>query len=197
MSGPLLYSTNTFLKFVILQRFRKDIHWVWCSEIFDSKKLDSYSDRALIAPSSNPADIYRELQRDVAGKDSHSAKITAQKASLQASFLVWALAVACSWCRLIKGQDSALSTSFPTFGGRNSRCWSSKYAQNAERRSLERGATCIVICYSCTCAPQKMLDKSWHASFSCGRLLDAVFVMQSTKDRLHFDSMVCRKAMPL
>ncbi|MGR3218258.1 MAG: hypothetical protein ACUZ8H_00385 [Candidatus Anammoxibacter sp.] len=35
----------------------------------------------MIAPSSNPANIYRELMRDVNGKDDHSAKINAQKAS--------------------------------------------------------------------------------------------------------------------
>jgi hypothetical protein len=89
MSGPLLYSTNTLMNFIIQQRFRSDIHWVWCSEVFDSRKSGSYSDASLVAPSSNPADIYRELQRDVAGKDSHSAKITAQKASLTALAVQW------------------------------------------------------------------------------------------------------------
>lgn len=89
MSGHLLYSTNTLLKFIIHQRFRGDVHWVWCSEVFDSKKSAPYSDASLVAPSSNPVDIYRELQRDVAGKDSHSAKITAQKASLQALAVQW------------------------------------------------------------------------------------------------------------
>ena len=39
MSGPLLYSTNTLLKFIIQQRFRGDIHWVWCSEVLDSKRV--------------------------------------------------------------------------------------------------------------------------------------------------------------
>jgi hypothetical protein len=89
MSGPLLYSTNTLLKFFIQQRFRSNIHWVWCSEVFDAKKSASYSDASLVAPSSNPADIYRELQRDVAGKDAHSSKITAQKASLQSLAVQW------------------------------------------------------------------------------------------------------------
>jgi hypothetical protein len=89
MSGMLLYSTNTFLKFIIQQRFRHDIHWVWCSENFDSKKAPSYSDASLVAPSSNPLDIYHELRRDVAGRDSHSAKITSQKASLQSLAVEW------------------------------------------------------------------------------------------------------------
>ena len=89
MSAPLLYSTNTFLKFHIHQRFRNDVHWVWCSEIFDAKKAAALSPDALIAPSSNPADIYRELRRDIEGKDAHSGKISAQKASLQAIAIQW------------------------------------------------------------------------------------------------------------
>jgi hypothetical protein len=89
MSVPVLYSTNTFLKFHIQQRFRNDVHWVWCSEIFDSTKAAPLSANSLIAPSSSPADIYRELRRDVERRDSHSAKISAQRASLQALAIEW------------------------------------------------------------------------------------------------------------
>jgi hypothetical protein len=89
MSAPVLYSTNTFLKFHIQQRFRNDVHWVWCSEIFDSSKAAPLSPNSLIAPSSSPADIYRELQRDVERRDGHSAKISAQRASLQALAIEW------------------------------------------------------------------------------------------------------------
>jgi hypothetical protein len=89
MSVPVLYSTNTFLKFHIQQRFRNDIHWVWCSEIFDSSKAAPLSPNSLIAPSSSPADIYRELQRDVERRDGHSAKISAQRASLQTLAIEW------------------------------------------------------------------------------------------------------------
>jgi hypothetical protein len=92
MSGPVLYSTNVFLKLLIQERYRRDIHYVWCSESFDSRILSPYSSGALVAPSSNPADIYRELQRDVKGRDSHSAKIAAQKASLQNLAIAWATA---------------------------------------------------------------------------------------------------------
>ena len=89
MSSPVLYSTNPFLKFHIQQRFRADVHWVWCSEIFDATKAAALSADALVAPSSNPADIYRELRRDTERKDSHSAKISSQKASLQALAIEW------------------------------------------------------------------------------------------------------------
>lgn len=82
MSDIVLYSTNVFLKPLIQSRYQADEHYVWCSEDFDSSKLSAYAYGSLVPPSSNPADIYRELQRDVQRKDSHSAKITAQKATL-------------------------------------------------------------------------------------------------------------------
>lgn len=89
MPGPLLYSTNVFLKQYLQERYRKDVHYVWCSESFDSRKLSSYSPGALTAPSSNPADIYRELKRDIEGRDMHSAKIAAQKASFIKLAIEW------------------------------------------------------------------------------------------------------------
>jgi hypothetical protein len=90
MSRLLLYSTNVFLKLLIQEKYRDNIHYVWCSEHFDSRRLPAYSAGGLIAPSANPADIYRELQRDVQGRDSHSAKITAQKASFTRLAIEWA-----------------------------------------------------------------------------------------------------------
>ncbi len=84
MIDKVLYSTNVFLKLLIQETYWNDVHYVWCSEHYDSKKLSSLSSGSLVAPSSNPADIYNELQRDVKGRDSHSAKINAQKASFTA-----------------------------------------------------------------------------------------------------------------
>lgn len=74
---------------MIQERFRGDIHYVWCSELCDSKSAGLYSSAALVPPSSNPADIYRELQRDVKGKDNHSAKISQQKMSLIKVAIEW------------------------------------------------------------------------------------------------------------
>jgi hypothetical protein len=89
MSGPLVYSTNVFLKLLIQEKYRNDVHYVWCSEHFDSRTLSAYSSGSLIPPSSNPADIYRELQRDVQGLDSHSAKIAAQRAVFISLAIEW------------------------------------------------------------------------------------------------------------
>src|SRR5215510_13966825 len=89
MSGHFLYSTNPFLKLLIQEQFRKDIHYVWCSEHFDAKKVAAYSLGSLVAPSSNPADIYREVRRDIEGGDSHSAKIKGWRASLLGLAIEW------------------------------------------------------------------------------------------------------------
>ncbi|HEV7858386.1 MAG TPA: hypothetical protein VGO91_07125 [Pyrinomonadaceae bacterium] len=89
MPSALLYSTNSYLKLYIQEIYRGDVHFVWCSEQCDSKTLSSYSPGALTAPSSNPADIYKELKRDVEGRDRHSAKINAQKARFTGLAITW------------------------------------------------------------------------------------------------------------
>jgi len=89
MDPPLLFSTNAYLKYLIQLRFRGDVHYVWCSEYFDSNTLSRYAAGAGSAPSSNPADIYRQLSLDVTNKDRHSLKISAQKASLTKLAINW------------------------------------------------------------------------------------------------------------
>ena len=89
MSSLLLFSTNTFMKYHIQVLYRKDIHFVWCSERFDSNAMSRYSSAALVGPTSNPADIYRELKRDVNGKDKHSSKINSQRAALSSLAVDW------------------------------------------------------------------------------------------------------------
>ena len=66
-----------------------DTHYVWCSEEFDSRMVSPYSSGSLVPPSSNPADIFRELRRDVENSDQHSAKINAQKVSLTDRAIEW------------------------------------------------------------------------------------------------------------
>jgi hypothetical protein len=79
--AKLLYSTNCFLKLLIQERYHGDVHYVWCSEAFDSKKLAGYTSAAMVGASSDPASIMRELKRDVETNDLHSAKIESQRAS--------------------------------------------------------------------------------------------------------------------
>jgi hypothetical protein len=89
MPPPLLYSTNVFLKFLIQQKFRNDEHYVWCSDSFDALTGAKYSVGSLVAPSANPAEIYRQLRLDIQNKDRHSFKINAQKASLTSLAIDW------------------------------------------------------------------------------------------------------------
>src|SRR5688500_12875292 len=81
MANGMLYSTNVFLKLLLQEKYAKDQHYVWCSEHFDSQALSRYASNAQVAPSANPADIFRELKRDVDRGDLHSAKLAEQKAS--------------------------------------------------------------------------------------------------------------------
>jgi hypothetical protein len=89
MSSLLLYSTNVYLKLLIQQRYRNDLHWVWCSDSFDSTKQPGHTLASLVAPSSNPVDIYRELKQCFERTDLHNAKIQAQKASLKSLAVQW------------------------------------------------------------------------------------------------------------
>ena len=77
----ILYSTNVFLKLLIQEKYFSDEHFVWCSEYFDCDSAPRLTSASLVPPSSNPRSIYNELKRDIDGKDKHSAKISAQKAS--------------------------------------------------------------------------------------------------------------------
>lgn len=89
MATLLLYSTNVCIKLYIQSRFRNDIHYVWCSEVFDSKAENRYSRFANIARSSNPADIYRALIEEVKDGDMDGANIQKKKASLQQVAVRW------------------------------------------------------------------------------------------------------------
>ena len=89
MPDLFLYSTNTFLKHLICQRYRGDVHYVWCSVDFDSTTVSAYASGSLLPASSNPANIYRSLKADVVRGDMHSDKIKNQKASLVKLAVQW------------------------------------------------------------------------------------------------------------
>lgn len=81
MVDPLiLYSTNTWLAYVIGERFYASEHYVWCTPDFDARALPSIEQ--VQPPSSSPAEIYRDLHEDVRRGDKHSSKIKDNKAGL-------------------------------------------------------------------------------------------------------------------
>lgn len=89
MGQHFLYSTNAVLKLMIQAEYAGDVHYVWCSEDFDAKHAPAYSLKSLVGPTSNPAEIYRELLRDCKGPDRHSYRINQQKLSFTARAHEW------------------------------------------------------------------------------------------------------------
>lgn len=89
IAGPLLFSTNPLIKLLIQERYRNDLHYVWCSESFDSSKQHGYSLASLVAPSSNPISIYKELREGWRKGEKHSEKIRQTKATLKALAVDW------------------------------------------------------------------------------------------------------------
>jgi hypothetical protein len=65
---------------MIQERFRGDRHYVWCSEQCDATTVSPYSIASLVPPTSNPRDIYKDLQEAVKRKDTHNDKIVRTRA---------------------------------------------------------------------------------------------------------------------
>ncbi len=89
MGKLVLYSTNVFVKYYIQRRWRNNVHYVWCSEEFDSSKARSYSPSGQVPPTSNPVDIYRNLKRAIETGDTHNAKIVEQRNTLLQLAIDW------------------------------------------------------------------------------------------------------------
>jgi len=74
MTTPLvLYSANTWLAYMISERYFGGEHYVWCTPYFDSRQPANRS--VCVAPTSNPAEIYQGLDQEAKRGDRHSAKI--------------------------------------------------------------------------------------------------------------------------
>lgn len=78
----IYYSINTKLAFLINENYYQK-HFVWCSPVFDSEKLDHLNILRQIPPSSNPFAIYNRLKQDVSGRDLHSNYVTQNKTGLK------------------------------------------------------------------------------------------------------------------
>jgi hypothetical protein len=89
MPSHFLYSTNPFMKKLIQEKYRSDIHYVWCGENFDASAFGKHSGNSLVAPSSNPADIYQDLKKAVENKDKHCSKIIEQRATFLKLAIDW------------------------------------------------------------------------------------------------------------
>ncbi len=78
MSEPLiLYSTNTWLSYIIAERYYVSEHYVWCTPYFDASSLPAYN--STTPPTSTPSEIYYTLLEEVRRGDRHSIKIQENK----------------------------------------------------------------------------------------------------------------------
>jgi hypothetical protein len=79
-SPIVLYSANSWLAYIIAERYYGGYHYIWCTPHFDPSAVPSIS--YTVPPSSSPIEIYRGLREDVKRGDRHSAKIAANKAGI-------------------------------------------------------------------------------------------------------------------
>lgn len=79
-SPIVLYSANSWLAYVIAERYYGGYHYIWCTPHFDPSSVPSIN--YAVPPSSSPVEIYRNLREDVKRGDRHSAKIAANKAGI-------------------------------------------------------------------------------------------------------------------
>ena len=81
MADPLLlYSINSWLAYIIAERYYRSEHYVWCSPFFNSRTISSID--ATTPPTSNPYEIYCNLLDEVSNGDRHSAKIKENKVGI-------------------------------------------------------------------------------------------------------------------
>jgi hypothetical protein len=76
----ILYSTNTWLAYIITEKFYSGSHYIWCTPNFhmnNQTKID-----ATTPPTSTPYDILTSLNGEVSRGDKHSAKIKENKLGL-------------------------------------------------------------------------------------------------------------------
>lgn len=82
MPEPLiLYSTNTWLAYIISQTYYGGQHYVWCSPYFDT--LSVPSSEQTIPPSSLPGKLYKLLYDEVSSGEQHSDKIRKNKVGIR------------------------------------------------------------------------------------------------------------------
>ena len=69
----ILYSANTWLAFMIAQKYYQKEHYIWCTPVFDSRKAQYNG--LIVPPTSCPSEIYHNLHEEVSRGDRHSSKI--------------------------------------------------------------------------------------------------------------------------
>lgn len=79
MPGPILYSANPWFATDVASKYRRGIHFAWVCECFDITTAPVGSAAAMIAPTSSPCRIYRNLSEEYKAQDEHSSEIQRYK----------------------------------------------------------------------------------------------------------------------
>ena len=79
-SKPLvLYSTNTWISYMIAEHFYAGNHYIWCTPYFDPRQNGR---DAAVPPTSSPFEMYRALFEEVTRGEQHSSKIAENKVGI-------------------------------------------------------------------------------------------------------------------
>src|ERR1035441_2257137 len=78
--GNFLFSTNTWLSYILAERFYAGRHFVWCTPYFEIKSQTGFD--VTTPPTSTPKEIYQALALEVERNDKHSSKIKDNRANL-------------------------------------------------------------------------------------------------------------------
>lgn len=76
----VLYSTNTWLAYMIAETYYNQRHYVWCTPFFDPEQRVRRD--SAVPPSSSPRQLYKSLDDDVNGTDGHSSRIKENRVGL-------------------------------------------------------------------------------------------------------------------
>jgi hypothetical protein len=87
--GVALYSTNPWVSYMIAERYRGNIHRVWCGEVYDPRKEPSLSLASAVPPSSSPAQIYKRWAEELQTGERHSLERDRVKATLSSLAVRW------------------------------------------------------------------------------------------------------------
>jgi hypothetical protein len=69
----ILYSTNSWLAYIISERYYRGLHYVWCTP--DAGPGSRSRHDTTVPPTSSPLEVYRVLHEEVSRGDRHSARI--------------------------------------------------------------------------------------------------------------------------
>lgn len=89
MPGPVLYSANPWFATDVTHKYRRGIHFAWVCECFDIEATPKGSAEAMIAPTSSPRRIYRNLYEECKAEDEHSPAIKHYKKTFKRLAKAW------------------------------------------------------------------------------------------------------------